>query len=799
MKKLLWILLSLLVIGIVGYQIAKFNFGPKYKGEIILEGLNAETEVYFDNFGVPHIYASSAEDAYQTLGYVHAQDRLFQMEMMRRVGTGTLAEFLGEDLLEVDKFFRTLGIPKHAKMSTKAWHSEGDSEWKSATEAYIKGVNQFIEEGNLPLEYALLGSKPREFTINDVHAVLGYMSFTFAMAVKTDPLVTKMARKLGPEYMKALSIHTLPEHHIIPNHYPKRDSLTLKIETGNSLSSMLGKLPVPLFMGSNAWVIAPSRTASGEVIFCNDTHIGFSQPSVWYEAHLEYPGFSYYGNHLAGIPFGLVGHTRTHSIGLTMFENDDQDFFEEKLNPNNAEETIYGSGFSAIQSRIDTLIIKGKDPVLFEIRESIHGPIMNAVVPEIAGMTDNPVASWWVYVLEPTRAIEATWKMSHAKNIQDVENGARLIHAPGLNIMYGDKAGNIAWWASAKLPIRPAHVNSKIFLDGTNPVDEPTGWIPFEENPMSINPESGFVATSNNQPDTLSNGIYYPGYYYPGDRWDRISKTIIARNDWTQESIKTLQLESLNETQPKNAKLLLEQISKTDYPEDEAILNALEKWSGEHRLDNIAPTLYYKWIYHVLYEMMVDELGEEDFENYLGTFMHIRSTPLLLQSENSPWWDNRKTGNIENRQEIINKALAKSLEELHKQHGSNSSKWQWGKSILSEHPHPLGAKKPLDKIFNVSTKPMAANEESVNKLAFTLNGTGNYKVNSGPAMRIILDFADIEASESILPTGQSGNLFSPWYKDQAEMFAEGEYRPQLMNEEVIKGTYKEKLVFKQKE
>jgi penicillin G amidase len=796
MKKLLFALLILFFILIAGYQIVKYQFGPTYNGQIEMAGLSAESEVFYDDFGIPHIYASNEEDAYMTLGFVHAQDRLFQMEMMRRVGSGTLAEMLGEDVVDIDKFFRTLGIPKHARWTTEVWEKEGNTPWKSATEAYIKGVNHFIKTGNLPLEYTLLGTKPREFTVNDIHSIVGYMSFTFAMAMKTDPLVTKIARQLGPDYLNVLSVHTLPQHHLIQNNYPQRNPENSEIVLETGLSELLDKLPVPLLEGSNSWVIGPSRTASGEVLFLNDTHIGFAQPSVWYEAHLEYPGFSFYGNHLAGMPFGLVGHTKEHSIGLTMFENDDQDFFEEKLNPNNPNETIYGEDFRPLNKRIEEIGVKGKESESFEIVESVHGPIMNSVIPEIGKLTENPVASWWVYILEPSRAMEATYKMARAKNIQEVESAVRLIHAPGLNVMYGDKSGNIAWWAAAKLPIRPEHVNSKIFLDGSNPSDEPVGWIPFEENPMSINPSSGFVASANNQPDTLTNGIFYPGYYYPGDRYNRIAKTVTSRTDWTQENIKELQLEAINENHPLNIKSMLNTVDKELFKGYEPVLKAIESWDGNHDLESLAPTLYYKWTYHTLYGMMADELGEADFSNFLRTFLYIRSLPNLIRTEDSPWWDNIGTSSKESKKDIIEVALKKALEELKEQFGADTNQWEWQKAVILEHPHPLGAKKPLDKIFNVKAPPVTANEESVNKLAFQLNGSGIYKVHSGPAMRIIIDFKEVDAAVSVLPTGQSGNFFSQWYSDQAEMYAFGEYRPMLMNESIIKSQSKNKLKFK---
>jgi penicillin amidase len=303
------------------------------------------------------------------------------------------------------------------------------------------------------------------------------------------------------------------------------------------------------------------------------------------------------------------------------------------------------------------------------------------------------------------------------------------------------------------------------------------------------------VASANNQPDTLSNGTFFPGYYYPGDRWDRIAKTVGSRNDWTQESIKSLQLETLNENHPINAKSMIKAVENDAFGDFDNAKNALSNWDGNHDLGSIAPTVYYKWLYHTLRGMMADELGEADFENFLKTFLYIRSVPSLIQTEDSPWWDDSSTEKIENRSEIIQNALEKTLSELNDQFGSNTEKWAWKNAVLLEHPHPLGAKKPLDKIFNVKAPAVSANEESVNKLAFELNGTGIYQVKSGPAMRIIIDFANVEASESILPTGQSGNLFSPYYSDQTEMFATGKYRTQLMNESQIKNNAKGTIIF----
>jgi penicillin amidase len=766
---------------------------PQYDGEVQLTGLTEEVDIHFDDYGVPHIYAQNEADAYHALGYIHAQERLFQLEMMRRVGSGTLAELLGPDVVEIDQFFHTLGIPKHAKESTKALVAQGNSPWKSAAEAYIAGVNQFIEQDKLPVEYLLLGSKPRPYTLDDMHSILGYMSFTFGMALKTDPLVTKIARSWGPSHLASLAVQTLPSHHVIPVNYP--DSLIANESIVNSkLSALLEKLPTPLLEGSYALVISGTRTKSGKVLFANDTHIVFASPSVWFEAHIEYPGYSFYGNHLAGIPFGLVGHSRHHSVGLTMFENDDQDFFEEKLNPSNPNEILVGDSIYPITTRTEVIQIKGKPSLGHVVQETVHGPILNPVVKEIAALTSNPVSSWWVYLMEPTRALEAVYQINHASNMQDVANAASLIHAPGLNIMYGDSLGNIAWWAAAKLPIRGAAVHATIFADGSNPAAQPQGWYPFTENPQSINPESGFVASANNQPDSTRSGIFFPGYYYPGERWNRIAKTITAKKDWDQESIQDLQLETVNAHSGETAAYLLSQVDQGKYEKYQDILADFGNWEGTHKLNQTSPTLYYKWLYHTLRLAMEDELGKEGFETYLQTFIMIGSTAHFLEQEENKWWDKKNTPTKETKAQVIAEALTLSLDELSKQLGDDTDDWEWEKAITIEHPHPLGAQKPLDKLFNVRTAAVEANEEAVNKLAFDLNGTGNYKVTSGPAMRILLDFENVEKSVSVLPTGNSGNRFSKHYADQKELFVKGKYRPQLMNKEEIlndaKGTLK---------
>ena len=323
MKRFIYILIAIVTLLVLfGYFFLQ-STKPTYSGNLSLNSLNDKVEVKYDTYGIPHIYAKNEHDAYMALGYVHAQERLFQMEMIRRVSTGTLAEILGPDLLKVDKLFRTLGIEEKSKASVEQFNAS-DAPYKTATEAYIEGINEFIHDGPTPIEFRIIGIPKRDFTIEDAYNAAGYMSFGFAEGFKVDPVLSVLVGKYGMEYLNDLAIFSTYDSAWIQS-YPHMDSTQL-----TSLAPIIEQIPIPLLVGSNSWVVGPDRTKSGKPVFENDTHIGYSQPSVWFEAHLEYPGMSHYGHYLAGFPFSLLGHNHLAAIGLTMFENDDVDFYLEK-------------------------------------------------------------------------------------------------------------------------------------------------------------------------------------------------------------------------------------------------------------------------------------------------------------------------------------------------------------------------------------------------------------------------------------------------------------------------------------
>jgi penicillin amidase len=509
LKRILIGLLLILLFAAIGGYVFLQTTAPTYSGTITLTGLKAEVEVLYDNYGVPHIYAQNEEDAYYALGYVHAQDRLFQMEMLRRAAGGRLAEILGEDLVKVDKLFRTLGINQFAKEHAQKFLSADTAAFQKAVFAYQKGINQFIKAGDTPIEFSIIGIPKEEFKPEDIYLAVGIMSFGFAEGLKVDPIFQKIKTEYGEAYLADFNLNSPADAEVIKNYKG-----VVKNAHGDSLIALLNEtlneIPVSLWNGSNGWVVSGDRTASGFPVLENDTHMGFAQPAVWYEAHMEYPDQRFYGHHLAGIPFGLLGTNQFAAWGLTMFENDDSDFFQETVNPQNPNQVKFKDQWEELTTRKEIIKVKGKPDVELAVRSSRHGMLVNGIVENAP--KDQAVALYWLLKQTTNEALQSMYMLNHAKTFGEAEQAASMLSAPGLNLMYGDVDGNIAWWACAKLPIRPEHVRTKLFLDGASGNDEYLGFYDFSKNPKSVNPPQGFVYSANNQPDSVD-GVLYPGDY----------------------------------------------------------------------------------------------------------------------------------------------------------------------------------------------------------------------------------------------------------------------------------------------
>ncbi|OOV27007.1 penicillin acylase family protein [Flavobacterium sp. LM5] len=781
----LFLFLIVLVLALVGYA---FYTKPKYDGELALKNIEKTTTVYFDDFGVPHIYANSQKDAMVALGYVHAQDRLWQMELMRRIAPGRLSEIFGSVALQNDMFFAGLGIEEASEVAIAKLDKNG-KDYQLAM-AYLDGINQYLEEGTTPIEFHLVGVKKEKFTLKDVYNIFGYMSFSFAMAQKTDPLLTDIRDQLGAEYLKDFGLDGSLGTTRIKN---------AKVDTkeysaiAKSVTALLDQSPIPPFIGSNSWVIAPPKTENGKVIFANDPHIGFSQPATWYEAHIVTPDFELYGYYLAGTPYPLLGHNRKYAYGLTMFENDDLDLYNEENKVDDANSYLTPKGYQKYTIQDKIIKVKDSSSVNLKVKISRHGPIVNDLIKGLN--TRQPVALSWIYTQQPIQILEAVYRLSHAQNIADFQKGVALIAAPGLNVMYGDAKGNVAWWATGKLYKHQPGVNPNFILNGASGKEDIAEYLDFSKNPSAINPSWNYVYSANNQPEAVD-GFLYPGYYLPEDRAKRITTLLDAKQKWNKQAVSQMIVDNTSSTVNETLKVMLASIATESLSENQKqAFTILKDWKGDSNLNQVAPTIYNKWLYLYLKNTFEDELGKDKFEQFLGTHIGKQVATKLIANPNSIWWDDSTTkGTKETQAFILKKSYKEAVVALEKQLGTNVASWTWNKVHTVEHQHPLGKVSALKPIFNVGPFEIAGTNEVINNLMFGLNASGNYKVTGGPSTRRVIDFSDVENSWSIIPTGQSGNPMSAHYADQTQMYNEGKFRKMKMNKAEIVTT-STKLIF----
>ena len=785
MKVLKILLTSLIVVVLIIAAIAVFYLNskqPQRSGELKLPGLGHEVEVHFDKWAIPHIYAQNEKDAYHTLGYIHAQERLFHMEVLRRLAKGQLAEILGPKLVSTDTLFRTLRLKQfgqeyvqHQDLTSTAW---------VVAKAYIDGINHFIKTGPTPIEFEILRIPKTPYTLADTVSLSGYMSYSFAAGFKTDPILTIVRDKLGENYLKDMGYRLV-----------ERPPLKLLTGTQQSLQEIAGLVadieakysPLGFFEGSNAWVVSGSKTKSGKPVFAGDPHIAFSCPSVWYEAHIVTPGFELYGHYLSGNPFALLGMNRKIAWTLTMFQNDDVDMFREKANPENPDQVWSDGKWVDLQIETETIKVKGQDDIQLKVRRSKHGPILNDAVK---GLKDEkePVALWWAFHDFDNDMGTGYYGLAHANDAFEAREAVRVLKAPGLNFVLADAKGNIAWWATGAVPIRPAHVDPNFILDGSSGKDEYLGIYDFDKNPQMINPSSGIIVSANHQPQDFGTGVV-PGYYNLDNRAKRIEHLLGEKESgWTAEDMKAIQLDTRSNyclrVRDGEVRVLETTAAVNKDSLSSRAFEFFKAWNGDHLLESIGPTIFHTLHYNLAEMIYKDELGEDLFKAFLRTRLPDRSIEKIVDLKHSPWWDNVKTEKKETRKDILGAAWLKTLSHLQNLAGSDPAAWHWEKVHTVEYVHAIGRQKPFDKIFNIGPFKAEGSRDVPNYLGFRLT-SAPHMITIGPSTRRIVDFAEPENSLGINPTGQSGYFFNENYADQAKMYIAGRYRRHLIDREEI--------------
>jgi penicillin amidase len=766
-KSGLLVLLSLVVLGIIylGWTLEKSK--PPMDGQLQLKNLKSKVVVTRDQSGIPHIQSENEMDGLRALGFTVASDRLFQMDVLRRLSNGTLSEVFGEKALNMDITMRTL------KFREAMTQLEMDPLIKSKIEAYFDGVNQYIESATLPIEFLLLRYKPSPFTVLDAYTFIGYMSYSFEASLRQDPLMTKLLSQFPNALVEELRYHGSAEalkEATASNAFSKIDSRLKKVV--NSTASLIPEIETYLrggfapLEGSNAWLISKEKSESGFPILANDPHIAYSLPEVWYEAHLKSPEYEMYGHHLPLLPFPVLGHNRNYGWGFTMSIHDDMDLYQEKIQ---GEKYQFKNDWLPLTYREEEIPIKGEASKKIKFYETQHGPLLDHILAE------KGVSLKWSYFSKGNDALKVLHGMGHSQNIEEFKQAISAGICPGLNIMYADKT-NIMWWIHGEFSKRPPHVKSDFILDGASGNDEPLGYLSFEEKPHSVNPKEGFIVTANSNPP----GFTGPGDWQPDDRFKTLMKKLSEKEKWNVEETKKLQTWNSNIESGPIRTVLLKNLSEELKKNNPAVFEAVNNWNLESDIESVGATIFHIWNIENI-KILTANFSAEDREAYSKLGSNWMFYKRVISNPENPWLKYLKLS----QSEVIQKGFTNTLARLEKELGHETTNWKWGRIHTVKYNHPLGKIKILDPFFSLGPYPSPGYYNDVNNMKHHGFDSG-LDVLVGPSTRRIIDFAHPENAHGILPVGNSGHSLSPFYKDQIQMYLKGEYRAELLDETLIK-------------
>lgn len=767
----------LLGIGLFSWTISKSAL-PQREGVLSLNGLKEKVSVTRDKWGIPHIEAQNEHDLQVALGFTMAGDRLFQMDLLRRIANGELSEVLGETTVEFDILLRKLRLRAHMDDFWESHRHKLDPKMISMMEAFFSGVHQFIETQPLPIEFKILGYKPRPFSPQESMAISGYLALSFGEGLIADPLYTDLINDFPKEVVDKMWIREKNDKNIITKQ--KSVSLRLKeqpwygkfLEAQNYFRDVLG-----LFHGSNSWVLSGKRSTSGFPILANDPHVAFSNPTVWYEAHLKSPEYEIYGHYVPLMAFPSMGHDRFRGWAVTMSEIDDMDLYEEKINE--LGQVQYKGKWVPLVEEKEVIKVKGSRDLEMLVKRTPHGPLINGTKYEVTGKN---VALKWSYHHPENDVATAFYKLSHSKKVEDLDDALKHGATPGLNVSWVDRSGNIAWRVMGKIPIRRDFLGNQI-LEGWSGRHEYERYFKISEHPGVINPKSGVIVTANYRPE-YNGKLPLEGYWQPGERFERIYDLLKTKDKWSLEEMKKIQNDQHVVTGVDMRDLLLKELVPITV-EEKSIVENFKTWDGQSHKESFGSALYHMWTHHLGKLAVHDELGETryiafnkvaDFWNFFKTFLY---------DEESVFWDDVKTKTKETRKDLINKAFRVAISRLKERLGEDYKLWRWGNLHTLEFEHPLGKVKPLNYIFNLGPYPVGGGYFQVDNMS-TSRYNDSFNVKLGASVRRLIDFKDPAHSLGILPTGNVGHFNSPFYKDQVYLFINGHYREQWLDMKAVK-------------
>jgi penicillin G amidase len=757
---------------------------PVTSGTLDVSGIHAQVSIYRDDYGVPHIVAGSDYDAYFAIGYVHAQDRLWQMELIRRAGQGRLAEVLGEPALKIDKMFRTLGLWRQAEKTAPTI----DEATRSALQAYADGVTNYIEshKGKFPVEFDLLNFEPEPWTIEHSLLISRLMAWELNYSRWVDIVLAELVEKLGAA--KATEIFpTWPEGAplIVAQELQGNKTATMAAQLFESDQEFRKLLGSPgMESGSNAWAIAGSKSTTGKPILANDPHLLFSAPGRWYELHVAAPGLDVSGASIAGVPFVVIGRNQSIAWGVTNAMIDDEDFYVEEVDSvQHPTRYRFNNEWRPVEQRVDTILVKNSPPVLLSVYQTHRGPIINRM--EAAAQWSRQLMSMRWVGHEISNEAQAFYLINRAHNWQEFLDGLRFYAVPAQNFVYADVDGNIGYHTGGRVPIRKTKTATLTFPGWTDEYDW-KGFVPFEQMPQVLNPPEGFVATANNRIISESYPYYLSNLWEPEWRIERITEVLRSKPILSVEDMERLQQDVVSPQARELVPIILKAFEGQPPPnaDVQTALTYFRNWSYEMKASDVATSLFQAFLVRMIHNTFEDEMGP----SLLGVYDTLASVPLnaitkLMKKGSSPWFDNVKTPQIETMNDIIRQSLDDALHELKTKYGGEIKEWRWGSIHQVQFPHVFSANDILRPIFTVGPFPVGGSHSTVNKGDFRIMDP--YLNTVGPSTRQIFDLADISNTRSITPPGQSGQVFQRHYDDQVHMWLNGLYRKQTMDRALI--------------
>ncbi|MCI0441918.1 penicillin acylase family protein [bacterium] len=772
-----------------------------------ISGLNSTARILRDRFGIPQIYASSQHDLFFAQGFVHAQDRFWQMDVWRHTGAGRLSEMFGKSQIDTDKFLRTLGWERIVREEL----NRTDATSMNILKSYAEGVNAYLKNrgaSQISFEHVLLSMMNRNYKIENWEPL---HSATFAKVMSWD-----LCENMFSEMNRSLLLKTLTMDQINELYpaYPENGPFVVSYAPGSNspadlpiailkdskineslqeLNSSLENLPDVIgvrgeSIGSNNWVISGSKTNTGKPILVNDPHLGVQMPSIWYEAGLhcepvtDQCPFDVSGFSFAGVPGIILGHNSRIAWAMTNVGADVMDLYVEKVNPQNVNQYLYQNSWRDMNVIQDRIHVGGSDDAIFSIRSTHHGPVISDSMKSLNDFgnktgQDVPkpyaIALRWT-ALDVSDTFPAIWKMNIAKNWEEFRAAASNFDVPSQNLLYADIDGNIGYQTPGMIPIRAKG-------DGRSPVPgwisdyEWTGYIPFNELPSVKNPEQDFIASANNQvisslyPHLITNDWEAPF------RAARITQLINENKKPVDENfIEAMQADNKNS----KAEFLVPYLFNLEF-QDARLQQALEilrSWNHQNSMDSSGAALFEMFWKYLLSQTFHDDLPEQFWPGGAERWGYV--IQKLITVEKNHWWDNKKTSMVETRDDILQSAFKLAVQELQRLQGNDPDKWRWGSlHTVTFRNETLGESgiKIVEKILNRGPFESSGGTTIVNATSF--NPLKSFAVTSLPSMRMIVDFSSLDQSMTVNSTGQSGHAYHPNYIDMADLWRNVQYHP----------------------